>query len=79
MAKLTSGQRSKIPTKEFAGKRRSFPIEDDDHARAAIRLAPRSENAGNISHETEEKIVAKARRKLAHEKFHDAMADKLIK
>jgi hypothetical protein len=48
MAKLTTAERDKIPTSKFAGKGRTFPIEDKKHARAAIMLsgkAPPSERA----------------------------------
>lgn len=48
MAKLTQGERDKIPTSKFAGKGRTFPVEDKKHARAAIMLsgkAPPSERA----------------------------------
>jgi hypothetical protein len=36
MAKLTAKTRASIPTKEFAGPNRSFPIEDKAHARNAL-------------------------------------------
>lgn len=36
MAKLTAATRNKIPTKEFAGPDRSYPIEDASHARNAL-------------------------------------------
>jgi hypothetical protein len=44
MAKLSSKERSEIPSKEFAGPDRSYPIEDKVHAvnakaRAAQMLA----------------------------------------
>jgi len=39
MARLTAAARRKIPTSEFAGPGRSFPIEDKAHARAALSLA----------------------------------------
>jgi len=64
MAKLTARARAKIPTKQFAGPGRSFPIEDKNHARAAIRLAPKSRNAGNISTGTMESIISRAKAKL---------------
>ena len=34
--KLTKSARSKIPASKFAGPGRSFPIEDKNHARAAL-------------------------------------------
>lgn len=36
MAKLTSKQRKALPSSDFAGPDRSFPIEDKGHARAAL-------------------------------------------
>lgn len=36
MAKLTAATRNKIPTKDFAGPDRSYPIEDMNHARNAL-------------------------------------------
>ena len=64
MAKLTKAARSKIPAKQFAGPNRSFPVNDKSHARAAISMASRSEDAGNISASEKAKIVAKAKAKL---------------
>jgi len=34
--KLTAATRNKIPTKEFAGPDRSYPVEDESHARNAL-------------------------------------------
>lgn len=48
MAKLTAAQRKKLPAKSFAGKGRSFPVNDRNHARAALSMlhnAPKSEQA----------------------------------
>ncbi len=64
MAKLSSSQRKALPKTDFAGKGRSFPVNDATHARLAISGATRSYNAGNISKSTENAIKAKARRKL---------------
>jgi hypothetical protein len=36
MAKLTAKTRNAIPTKEFAGPDRSYPIENESHARNAL-------------------------------------------
>ena len=36
MAKLTAKARNAIPTKNFAGPDRSYPIEDASHARNAL-------------------------------------------
>jgi hypothetical protein len=64
MSKLTPGERAAIPSDQFAGPGRTFPIPDKGHARAAIQDAPHSEHVGNISPATEAAIVAKAERKL---------------
>ena len=64
MANLSSSQRKALPKSDFAGKGRSFPVNDANHARLAISGATRSYNAGNISKSTENSIKAKARRKL---------------
>lgn len=36
MAKLTAATRAAIPSKDFAGPDRSYPIEDASHARNAL-------------------------------------------
>lgn len=36
MAKLSAAARKKLPSKDFAGPGRSFPVEDKNHARAAL-------------------------------------------
>ncbi len=64
MAKLTAKDRASMPKKDFAGKGKSFPVNDKTHARMAISGATRSYNAGNISKSTESAIKAKARSKL---------------
>jgi hypothetical protein len=46
--KLTAKARGKIPTSEFAGPGRSYPVEDKKHAKAALMLdhnAPPAEKA----------------------------------
>jgi hypothetical protein len=37
--KLTAGARKQIPGQDFAGPGRSFPIEDENHAKAALSMA----------------------------------------
>jgi hypothetical protein len=64
--KLSTTARKALPKSSFAGPGRSFPVNDAEHARKAIQLAPRSEHAGNISHATEQKIVARAKARLYH-------------
>ena len=39
MAKLTAKTRNAIPSKDFAGPDRSYPIEDKSHARNALARA----------------------------------------
>jgi hypothetical protein len=60
MARLTSGQRQKIPTDKFAGPNRSFPIPDKAHAHAAIALSRYAANPNAVK--------AKARAFLARHK-----------
>ena len=48
MSKLTKGQRKSLPSKDFAGPNRTFPIPDKKHARAAImdsKFAPAKDRA----------------------------------
>jgi hypothetical protein len=64
MTVLSAAKRKKMPSSDFAGPGRSFPMNDATHARLAISGATRSERAGNISAATEARIKAEARRKL---------------
>ncbi len=64
MGILDAAKRKKMPKGEFAGKGRSFPINDPTHARLAISGATRSMRAGNISSSTAASIKVKARAKL---------------
>lgn len=57
MAKLTAKARAKIPAKSFAGPDRSYPIEDKNHARAALSRA--SANASPSVRADIERAVAK--------------------
>lgn len=74
MATLTAEDRKSMPAKSFAGPGRSFPVNDDTHARMAISGATSSERAGNISSSEEDAIKAKARAKLG-DKGGDPPAD----
>lgn len=38
MSKLSPKQRAKLPSKDFAGPGRSFPVNDKKHAKAALML-----------------------------------------
>ena len=44
MAKLDANARKKLPAKSFAGPGRSFPIEDKNHAKAALSMVGRAKN-----------------------------------
>ena len=58
MAKLTTAARNKIPSSEFAGPDRSYPIEDKAHARNALARASQ-----HTSPALKAKIQAKVHRK----------------
>lgn len=64
MAKLTAAGRKSIPSEEFAGPDRSFPVEDKDHAEAALADASKAEAAGSITPEEEAVVRRKAEAKL---------------
>lgn len=65
MAKLTAKARKAIPKSEFGlPKTRGYPMEDKEHASNAKARASQAVNAGRMSKSTEEKIDAKADRKL---------------
>jgi len=55
MAKLTAAGRKSIPTDEFAGPDRTYPIEDADHAEAAI-LDAHGPDAASIKRKAEAKL-----------------------
>ncbi len=59
--KLTSKARDKLPGKTFAGPGRSFPINDRNHARAALQDLPKDKN---LTLEEAQKIRARAMAKL---------------
>ena len=58
MSKLTAARRKKIPTKDFAGPDRSYPVEDASHARNALARASQ-----HASPELKAKIRAKVHKK----------------
>lgn len=58
MARLTAAQRKALPTSDFAGPNRTFPVEDADHARAAQMLV------GKAPASARKKIKARAAQKL---------------
>jgi hypothetical protein len=61
MAKLDSGDRKKLPARDFAepGKR-AYPIEDKAHARNAKARASQAAKAGRLSKSEEGRIDKKA-------------------
>lgn len=64
MSKLTTADRNKLPSSEFAGPGRSFPVNDKTHAEKALQFVGKSEKAGNISSSPAAAIKAKAKKKL---------------
>jgi hypothetical protein len=61
---LRAKARNKLPTSEFAGPERSYPIEDRSHAGNAKARAKQQLDAGKLSRAAYNKIIAKANRKL---------------
>lgn len=61
MARLTAAQRDALPASAFAGPDRSFPINDENHARAALSMVGR---AHGLSAKQRLKIKSRARSKL---------------
>ncbi len=64
MAKLTTKARKALPSSEFAGPNRSYPVNNASHARNAKSRASQQYNAGRLSGSAKAKIDAKANRKL---------------
>lgn len=62
MGRLTAKTRGNLPAKDFAGKGRSYPIEDAGHAKAAIARAKEFHPSDEAS------IVRKAEAKLGRAK-----------
>ena len=63
MAKLTTRDREKIPTKKFAEpEKRAYPIEDKAHARNAKARASQAVKAGRMSKAEEREIDETATR-----------------
>lgn len=65
--KLTAAMRKKIPASKFAGPGRSFPVNDANHARAALSMVGRSESKGNVTPSQASKIRSKARKMLGRD------------
>jgi hypothetical protein len=62
--KLTAAARKKIPTKEFAGPDRSYPIEDRAHAANAKARARQMYGDGHLTKSEYDRIVNRANKKL---------------
>lgn len=60
MAKLTARARNKLPTKKFAGKKRSYPVHDRAHAANAKARAKQQLKKGNLSRAEYNRIISKA-------------------
>lgn len=64
MARLSAKLRKALPTKDFAGPGRSYPIPDKAHAANAKARATQAVKAGRMSPGAAKKIDARADRKL---------------
>jgi hypothetical protein len=64
MSKLSSKQRKALPTSDFAGPGRSYPVNNASHAANAKARASQMEKAGKLSPSAKAKIDAKANRVL---------------
>lgn len=64
MAVLTVATRNALPTKEFAGPNRSYPIPDKAHAENAKSRATQAVKAGRMSPAQAAKIKSKANAKI---------------
>lgn len=64
MSKLKAAARKALPSSEFAGPNRSYPIPDRAHAANAKARATQQENKGSLSPSTAARIKAAANRKL---------------
>jgi hypothetical protein len=74
MSKLSASERKKIPTDEFAGPDRSYPIEDRAHAEAAI-LDAHGPDAALVKRRAEAKL-GKHPTRIAIRRASDAVRDK---
>ena len=79
MAKLTTAERNALPASAFAGPHRSYPVNDKSHAANAKARASRAVNAGRMSKAQEERIDAKANKKLDTDGVSGAFAHMMRK
>lgn len=68
MARLTTKKRKSLPTKDFAGSGRSYPVDTRARAGNAKSRASQAVNAGRMSTSTEKKIDRKADKVLGKSK-----------
>lgn len=66
MAKLNAAKRKSMPQSEYGLPGKRFPLNDQNHDRAAISGATRAERAGNISPAQEARVKSEARAKLGN-------------
>ena len=66
--KLTAAQRKKLPNSAFAGPNRSYPVQDEGHAKAAMARASEMYHKGRLSKTQMQRIDAKARHTLGIKK-----------
>lgn len=64
MTALTTKARKKLPSKDFAGPDRSYPVNDKSHAANAKARATQMESKGKLSPSAKAKIDAKANKVL---------------
>lgn len=64
MAKLTTKRRKALPTQDFAGPNRSYPVNDKSHAANAKARATQQVKKGNLSPSTKAKIFSLANKVL---------------
>ena len=74
MTVLTAKTRKAIPTSQFAGPNRSFPVQDARHAANAKSRATQAVNAGRMSSSQAAKIKAKANKVLGHKRTFGSLA-----
>jgi len=74
MAVLTAKTRKAIPTSQFAGPDRSYPVPDRAHAANAKSRATQAVRAGRMSSSTAAKIKAKANKVLGHKRTFGSLA-----
>lgn len=64
MAKLSTAARKRLPTSDFAGPNRSYPVENKSHAANAKARATQMVAKGKLSSGAAARIRAKANRML---------------